>query len=63
MSNKNYIIGGWGSINPNVEGPKIFNLLESYISKSKLVRPKNKNNIKILGMWKFINTYGIKELT
>ena len=49
-SNKNYIVGGWGSINPNVKGPKIFNLLESYISKSKLVRPKNKNNIKILGM-------------
>ena len=49
-SNKNYIVGGWGSINPNVKGPEIFNLLESYISKSKLVRPKNKNNIKILGM-------------
>ena len=49
-SNKNYIVGGWGSINPNVKGPKIFNLLENYISKSKLVRPKTKNNIKILGM-------------
>ena len=49
-SNKNYIVGGWGSINPNVKGPKIFNILENYISKSKLVRPKNKNNIKILGM-------------
>ncbi len=49
-SNKNYIVGGWGSINPNVKGPKIFNLLENYISKSKLVRPKNKNNIKILGI-------------
>ena len=58
-SNKNYIVGGWGSINPNVKGPKIFNLLENYISKSKLVRPKTKNNIKILGMWNFANTYKI----
>jgi hypothetical protein len=28
-----------------------------------LVRPKNKNNIKILGMWNFVKTYEIKELT
>jgi len=49
-SNKNYIVGGWGSVNPDVKGPKIFNLLENYISKSKLVRPKNQNNVKILGM-------------
>ena len=49
-SSKNYIVGGWGSINPNVNGPKIFNLLEHYITKLKLVRPKNQNNIKILGM-------------
>ena len=49
-SNKNYVVGGWGSVNPNVNGPKIFNLLERYITKLKLVRPKNQNNIKILGM-------------
>jgi hypothetical protein len=24
-----------------------------------LVRPKTKNNIKILGMWNFVNTYKI----
>ena len=49
-SNKNYIVGGWGSINPNVKGPKIFNLLENYITKSEAIEPKSQNNVKILGM-------------
>ena len=29
---KKYVVGGWGSINPDVEGPAIFELLENYIS-------------------------------
>ena len=48
--NKNYIVGGWGSVNPNVKGPKIFNLLENYIIKEELIGPKKENNVKILGM-------------
>ena len=48
--NKNYIVGGWGSVNPNVKGPKIFNLLENYITKEESIGPKKQNNVKILGM-------------
>ena len=49
-SSKKYIVGGWGSINPNVEGPKIYSLLENYVTNLKSVKPKNNNNVKILGI-------------
>jgi sulfur-oxidizing protein SoxB len=47
---KNYVVGGWGSVNENVEGPEVYNLLEKYITDTKLVKPSNSNNIKVLGM-------------
>ena len=49
-SNKKYIVGGWGSVNPNVKGPPIYDLLEKYISSKKVIKPNNLNTIKILGM-------------
>ena len=49
-SNKKYIVGGWGSVNPNVKGPPIYNLVEKYISSKKIVKPNNLNTVKILGM-------------
>ena len=49
-SSKKYIVGGWGSFNPNVEGPKIYSLLENYVTNLKSVKPKNNNNVKILGI-------------
>ena len=49
-SNKKYIVGGWGSVNPNVEGPPIYELLEKYISHNKIIKPKNQKMIKILGI-------------
>jgi len=49
-SNKNYTIGGWGSINPEVEGPPIYNLLEDYVSGEKIIKPKYKNPVKIKGI-------------
>ena len=47
---KKYIVGGWGSINPNVKGPKIYSILEKYIKDLQIVRPKNQNKIKVFGM-------------
>ena len=47
---KNYVVGGWGSVNENVEGPEVYNLLEKYISDIKIVKPSNLNDIKVLGM-------------
>ena len=49
-SEKNYTIGGWGSINPEVEGPPIYKLLEDYISDEKIIKPKNNNPVKIKGI-------------
>ncbi len=49
-SSKKYIVGGWGSINPNVKGPEIYSLLENYISDLKIVSPQYSNNVKVIGM-------------
>ena len=49
-SQKNYTIGGWGSINPKVEGPPIYKLLEDYVSGEKIIKPKNNNPVKIKGI-------------
>ncbi len=49
-SQKKYIIGGWGSINPEVEGPPIYKLLEDYVSSEKIIKPKHNNPVKIKGI-------------
>ena len=48
--NKNYVVSGWGSVNENVEGPAIYNLLENYINKKRLIKPLNPGSVKIIGM-------------
>ena len=47
---KKYVVGGWGSINPEVKGLPIYKLMEKYISNKKLIKPKLNNNVKVLGM-------------
>ena len=49
-SNKNYVVGGWGSVNQNVKGPPIYNLLENYISEKKIIKNNNLEAVKIVGM-------------
>ena len=49
-SQKKYTIGGWGSINPKVEGPPIYKLLEDYVSGEKIIKPKHINPVKIKGI-------------
>ncbi len=49
-SQKKYTIGGWGSINPEVEGPPIYKLLEDYVSDEKIIKPKHNNPVKIKGI-------------
>ena len=50
QENKNYIVGGWGSINEDVKGPKIYNLLEDYIKLQDKVSPKFKGTVEVIGM-------------
>ena len=49
-SQKKYTIGGWGSINPEVEGPPIYKLLEDYVLGEKIIKPKHNNPVKIKGI-------------
>ena len=49
-NSKNYVGSGWGSVNKNVEGPPIYDLLEKYITEQRLVKPKNPGSVKVLGM-------------
>ena len=49
-SQKKYSIGGWGSINPEVEGPPIYKVLEDYVSGEKIIKPKNNNPVKVKGI-------------
>ncbi len=50
ISSKKYVVGGWGSVNPDVEGPAIYNLLEKYITEKKIIKPINSKPVKVLGM-------------
>ncbi|MFL2806688.1 MAG: thiosulfohydrolase SoxB [Paracoccaceae bacterium] len=50
QENKNYVVGGWGSINKDVKGPKIYNLLEDYIKLQDQVSPKFKGSVEVIGM-------------
>ena len=47
---KKYTVGGWGSINPNVEGPAIYNVLEDYILDKQNISPMQNNPVTIKGM-------------
>ena len=47
---KKYTIGGWGSINPDVKGPAIYNVLEDYILDKRNISPKQNNPVTIKGI-------------
>ncbi len=47
---KSYIVGGWASVNPDTEGPAIYDLLENYIQRKKLVIPSSTGSVTVKGM-------------
>ena len=50
QSNQKYVVGGWGSVNQNVKGPAIYNLLENFISEKKVIKASSRETVKIVGM-------------
>ena len=50
QSNQKYVVGGWGSVNQNVKGPAIYDLLENFISEKKVIKASSKETVKIVGM-------------
>ena len=47
---RRYTVGGWASIDPNTEGPAIYDLLESYITKKGVVTPSGEQSVIVEGM-------------
>jgi len=44
---KSYVVAGWASVNEGVEGPAIYDLMESYISSKGVVEPLTNDAVKI----------------
>ncbi len=49
-SNRNYVVAGWASVNENISGPPIFDLMESYISNKGTVNIAINESVKVIGM-------------
>ncbi|MBU75276.1 MAG: thiosulfohydrolase SoxB [Rhodospirillaceae bacterium] len=47
---KKYTVGGWASVNPDTEGPAIYDLLESYITAKGVVAPSGEQSVIVDGM-------------
>lgn len=48
--NRNYVVAGWASVNEDVEGPAIYDLMENYISGKETVNVPKNEAVKIIGM-------------
>ena len=46
---KNYVVGGWASVNEGTEGPPIYDLVSDHIRKKKVIDIKPNNSIKVVG--------------
>ena len=49
-ANKSYSVGGWASVSEDVEGPAIYDLMESYITRKKIIAPSGDSLVKVVGM-------------
>ena len=49
-ANKSYVVGGWASVNPDTEGPAIYDLLENYIQRKNLIIPSSVGAVTVRGM-------------
>ena len=47
---KRYVVGGWASVNPDAEGPAIYDLLESYITRKELIHPAGVGRVNVTGI-------------
>lgn len=47
---RKYTVGGWASIDPNTEGPAIYDLLENYITDKGVVTPSGEQSVIVEGM-------------
>jgi len=46
---KSYVVAGWASVNEDVEGPAVYDLMEDYLSALDVVTPSQNDAVKIVG--------------
>ena len=46
---KKYKVGGWASVNENTEGPPVWDLVESYIKRKKVIELDPNNSVQVIG--------------
>lgn len=49
-ANRTYTVAGWASVNEQVEGPAIYDLMETYIAKQDVINIPPNEDVKIKGM-------------
>jgi sulfur-oxidizing protein SoxB len=47
-SAKTYVVAGWGSVNENVEGPPVWDLLAQFLTSQREISPRPRQTVKIL---------------
>jgi sulfur-oxidizing protein SoxB len=46
-ADKKYTVGGWASVNENVEGPAIYDLMEKHITEKKVVKMPDQSTVTV----------------
>ena len=49
-ADRKYVVGGWASVNENVEGPAIYDLMEGYISRKRSIDLPAQQAVKVIGL-------------
>jgi len=49
-ADRKYTVAGWASVNQNVEGPPIYDVVERYISARKTIPPVTERAVKVIGI-------------
>ena len=47
---KKYTVGGWASVNPKTTGPAIYDVVEEYITRKKIIQPSGTDYVKVTGV-------------
>ena len=46
---KNYVVAGWASVNEGTEGPQVWDLVENYIRRNRIVKVNPNNSVQVIG--------------
>ncbi|CAN1494608.1 UshA 5'-nucleotidase/2',3'-cyclic phosphodiesterase and related esterases [Rhabdaerophilaceae bacterium] len=49
-ANRDYVVAGWASINEGTQGPPIWDVVSSYLTKKKTITPRSLDAVKVTGL-------------